>query len=1358
MKLKMNRGKIRITARRLLICLCAAAMLAVGIISPGLGFGASAEDMAPQKKMIHFENSGVQSGFGVKLDVEKDVSYNISFKYKLVSGSFVKDNGGGIALRLYKPDFSGVADSNYNDKKLDYSELQEDGYRVYTVTVKTTVAGTVYPMIYANSGGKLKADIYIADFTAYRQDDFSKTNLLGESAADLQNLDGWYFRDNADYKAKKELSGNSFSSKTSSVTVEDYAEKYFAVPQKKMIHFENGGVQSGFGAKLDVEKDVSYKISFKYNLVNGSFVKDNGGGIALRLYKPGSGVVDANYNAKNLDYTLSQDGGYYVYTATVKPTVTGTVYPMVYANSGGKLKADIYVADFTAYRADDTSKTNLFSESVVDFQDLSGWYFLDNAGNKSIKELSGDSFSSETSSVAAMNYADELFKKQTVKMLRITTAASGINLSQQLPGGLLGNTSYSFSVKYKIISGSLSFKVFNGGFWGAKNFEITEAETGGTEYNERTFSYTGDAGPIIGLAIPAASDIYLTDWSFYRTDDPEKTNLLTSTVTVDSLSGWMTGSNGNITNFTGSSFSGSGYTVSLEEREERLFKYTAPAVEEHKMLYIDSVPKVKYKHFGQNVNLESGKDYIISFKAKYLKGEIGNAFNLGVMNSWFGKTYFIDNASDSKALPKKTVDGWNAYEYSFKAPETADYTVGFTFVLTSKFYLADFSVYEAADSEKTNLLPAKSVTSDLSGWRSDKIKDLSGKTEFVQEDNAYTVTLLPYDESLFKLDTSHKMLHINDYGGDAFLGQNVTLKKGVSYTIAFQYRFISGDIGSGVHVAVQPMLGSGRYRAYHSTQLSDSRAFSSDYVRDDYATFTFTLQDRTYEGGSYTVNDEDTYGIGFHFSKSVELYLADFVLYETADSQKTNLLPVKNYGNGLYGWRSDWSTAAGDSLSFTDNGNKYMVDLLPYLASAFEEPAEIPGPHKMIYFQNFSDYHVVSQRVKLKAGSTYRFVISLSSTVKARAMLQHNGARNNVFGNLKPIEDPIVTGDYFTEIFEFTVPEYVGATKVNTNEMYLGIQFPAATLAYIFDAKLWDVSDPTAKNIFKNTNFDKGLDEWIITWGAWFIDGRQGTGLKTFEKDGYFKIEVMDYNEELFIPYDSDARINDGVWWKQSDVTEVVKKGTGTITGFLRSENGEGLAGVKLVLKSDEKSYSGITDANGAFVFKNIPNAFYELYVIDESGAEHYADFGYTVEIGNVITVNITVDGTYAVSTEVALARGYISGTLYTPDRKTVADKRIYIRNLGAVKTGKDGSFTFPALEPGSYELYCYDDYGNECILKTVNVQENTAMSLKLKYSPVIAVSGGLDPVYIIIICGGILCVAMIAAGIVILRKNSRKA
>ena len=1044
MILQSYTNKVFTAFKRLGVCLCAFAVLAAGIIGTNGVFRAAANESAA-KKMLCFENAGVQSGFGIHLKVEKDVTYRIAFKYKLESGAFADSNGAGITLRMYNGAFNGTVATTYNGGS--YALSSASGYHVYTAELTPNTSGWVYPMLLANSGGTNAAKLYVADLTVCRADDTSEENLA-TGIADFQTLEGWYFKGST-----ASLSGTAFTSADgkSTLTVLEYDDACFKAPSKNMVTVKNTGGQNGIAVAAGMTAGKTYRVSFYYRLgATSRWDADNkgNGGITVRMYTSAAMNVlgVANYSA-GCSYETSDSSGWNVYTATLKPTENINGGRLAVILNSGREAQEITLANMVMYEESDSAKTDLLGLDAY-ASDLTGWYC------KSTKELlNGQTeFSADKMTVSLLPYDESLFRgAPSPKMLHITTDGSGINLSQQLPGGLPGNTMYAFSVKYKIVAGGFTFKVYNGGFWGAKSYTVDTAERE-AEYCERTFTYTGDAGPIIGLSIPAASELYLTDWSFYRVEDTEKTNLLSATSAADSLAGWMTGSNGNITQFSGTVFTGNGYTVQLDEKDDRLFRYTAPSVEEHKMLYIEGTPKVKYKHLGQNVQLTAGKSYTIAFKAKYLKGDIGSAFNLSVMNSWFGKTYFIDNDTGEKALPKTTVDGWNAYEYRFTAPETAEYAVGFTFVLTCRFYLADFSLYEDADAERVNLLPAKSVTSDLSGWRSDTAKDLSSRTAFIQEDNAYSVSLLPYDESLFRLDTSHKMLHINDYGGDAFFGQNVQLKKGVSYTIAFQYRFLKGDIGSGVHIAVQPQLGSGKYRAYHSTQFSDCRAFTAEQVRDDYVTYTFTLEDRSYEGGSYTVNEQDTYGIGLHFSRSVELYLADFVLYETDDAQKTNLLPVKNYGNGLYGWRSDWSTAAGDAQTFTDNGNKYTVELLAYLASAFEEPPEVVGPHKMIYFQNFSDYHVVCQRIRLKVGSTYRFSVSLASTVQARAMLQHNGARNNVFGNLKPIEDPVVHGDYFTEVFEFTVPAYVGETPVNTNEMYLGIQFPAATSAYIFDA------------------------------------------------------------------------------------------------------------------------------------------------------------------------------------------------------------------------------------------------------------------------------------------------------------------
>ncbi len=1322
-----NERKYSVT-KCFLTVFCAIFLLAGSLLSPSIGLKPLAEQDYPQK-MLHVitTGSGTFSQYTKKLDANTEYTVRFQISFKTGSTDSVK-----MKLGM----------GNYWNKSLPTEP--------FSIDTSSGINTGVFKFTTAESGGydigfntSEAVEYYIAGLIVYRSDDEEKTNVLQMSV------------DNDGLSAFRAAKGASFSDTKTTInkitlSVENYNLVCFETETDKMLHVKNtsGNITfSQWTGKLTA--GTEYTVSFRYHFVSGQLGENVFAVIGKGNFWNGT-VLEVNsftdssdkYTIASFNFTASENSGYDI---------------------GFKINgvAEFYIFGMTVYQSSDTQKHELFERT------------LNNNGLSCFRKAKGAAFSNEQPKIdnctlAVENYNDALFKIPSKKMIRY------FNQNQQAgiytPVTVKANKTYRVSFKYKLAQGAfatdkgagITVRVYNGGLNGVVattysngSFAVSD-ESGWYVYTATLTPNADNSGYLAIIANngdKSKTELYIADLTMYDTEDEKQTGLLNISSRDSDLSGWRLKT---VATLSGTEYSDENQSISLMEYDDSYFRVST---EKTIRLYNTGV----MDGICTPVTVSAGKTYKVTFVYKLAQGAFAANNGAGItvrvynggLNGVVATTYLNGSFTVSDD------SGWNVYTATLTPTED---NIGYLGIIANngdksktELYIAGLTMYNEADETKTNILQVSGKTNDLNGWKLKSGTELSGTTF---SNTNTTVELLEYDETYFKLDTSHKMLHIDDYGGDAFFGQNVTLKKGVSYTIAFQYRFLKGDIGSGVHVAVQPRLGSGRYAAYHSTQLNDVRAFAAEQVRDDYVTYTFTLQDRNYSGGSYTVKDEDTYGIGFHFSGKVELYLADFVLYETNDTEKKNLLPVKNYGNGLLGWRSDWSVAAGDSVTFTDNGKKYTVDLLPYQTSTFEEPPEVVGSHKMIYFQNFSDYHVVCQRIKLKAGSTYRFAVSLSSTVQARAMLQHNGARNNVYGNLKPIEDPVVTGDYFTEIFEFTVPEYVGTTKVNTSEMYLGIQFPAATSAYIFDAKLWDVSDPTEKNIFKNTNFDKGLDEWVVTWGAWFIDGRQGLGLKSFELDGSFKIEVMDFDEEKFIPYDSDERFNDGIWWKQSDVAQVDKTGVGSVTGTLRNEKGEPVSGVRLYLKSQNKSYNTTTDANGYFLFKNIPNDFYELYVVDSNGEEHFADFAYTIEIGSVITVSLNLDSTYAMSAHVDLTRGFINGTLYTADKVPVPNKRIYIRNLGAVLTDEDGYFSFPALEAGEYELYTYDEYGKEYALKKVTVIESTETTLKLKYAPVVS-DGGIETIYVIYIifaAVGILCIGFLLAGVIILKRERRNA
>lgn len=348
---------------------CGVLLLALVISAAAVLPAAGSAAAAGNKKMLCFENSNVQSGVGVKVRVENGVSYKISFKYKLESGSFVNNNGAGVAMRLYNGDFTSVVDSNYTSGKTIYTNSVENGYCVYTATVNTNIgnyaAGQVYPMIFANSGGNRSAKIYIAGITVYKADDALKTNLLSDGVANLTDLSGWYFKDNVSgsgYTKGVVLDGNLtdgvFETAESKVTVSDYDDSNFI---SNMITIKNTSGTNGIAVKAGMTAGKTYKVTFNYNLLGGSqFADSNGSGITVRMYTDYKmNVLGAANYSENCGYTALDISGWKVYTAALTPSVDCANGRLAIILNGGASEQQIAISDLKM--CEEGSETNLLS-------------------------------------------------------------------------------------------------------------------------------------------------------------------------------------------------------------------------------------------------------------------------------------------------------------------------------------------------------------------------------------------------------------------------------------------------------------------------------------------------------------------------------------------------------------------------------------------------------------------------------------------------------------------------------------------------------------------------------------------------------------------------------------------------------------------------------------------------------------------------------------------------------------------------------------------------------------------------------------------------------------------------------------
>ena len=170
------------------------------------------------------------------------------------------------------------------------------------------------------------------------------------------------------------------------------------------------------------------------------------------------------------------------------------------------------------------------------------------------------------------------------------------------------------------------------------------------------------------------------------------------------------------------------------------------------------------------------------------------------------------------------------------------------------------------------------------------------------------------------------------------------------------------------------------------------------------------------------------------------------------------------------------------------------------------------------------------------------------------------------------------------------------------------------------------MNDAEQTNIYVNPGFNKGLDNWVFSWGAWFIAGLEGTGLNEYESEGNFKLQVMDYDTQKFITYYDDSRIDDGEWWTAEDVASEEVSGSATINGRFLTQSDEPIAKAKMVLKSLKGSYECETDKNGIFKFEKLPAGFYELYYVEEvDGKENLIKTGFAQNIKDGYTVNVDV-------------------------------------------------------------------------------------------------------------------------------------
>ena len=1122
---------------------------------------------------------------------------------------------------------------------------------------------------------------------------------------------------------------------------------------------------------LHVQSKVNKEIYHSANLGEGEYVFEVS--TTVMAFEPLlSPVGDWRNNKPDNIELLSKEthNGYTTYKYKYNVSLDFlSVSPWVYIGIGliGSGNVDGYLFNAKFYKADDENKTDCFNNGNGDFANgfLDDWAWgwdVEFNGDKNSRGLSEWKNSSTTLKV--VTYDESLFDNTPITPIEPETPnnmlhiKSGVNKEFYHSANLAaGDYYFSFSANNLKFEPLLSPAGMNRANQAA-NIELVSSEKKNNYVNylykysvtedilkDSTWVYMG-----IGLNGSEGVDGYFFAATFYRADDENKTDCFNNGngdfangFLDDWAWGWDVEFNGDKNRRGLSEWKNSSTTLKVVTYDESLFDNTpiTPIEPEtpNNMLHIKSGVNKEFYH---SANLAAG-DYYFSFSANNLKFEpllspagmnrANQAANIELVSSEKKNNYvnYLYKYSVTEDILKDST--WVYMGIGLNGSEGVD---GYFFAAT--FYRAD-------DENKTDCFNngngdfANGFLDDWAwGWDVEFNGSKNPKALSKWEDKDTLFEVLKYDESVFKKindddmpNTEPKMLYINTKENYKELYQRVNVNKGQQYCFNFgitkgaSFMPICVTDGSRVTVQVSFKLSrvedKGKYNEYH-----------------------YTLEVPQVDVQNNPVGDKVF--IGMAFDDEFEGYFFNSSLYAVNDEKKTELFENPDFMTGaIDSWAWGWDAWFGfntDKGLKEWNNKKTILRVVKYDESLFKLPI-IDNSKKMIYFSNGATATQFASRVTLEPSGEYYMVFSGYTTGNFNIAVTENGLRATVQAKNELVSVKS-NGNYNIYTYKFTMP-----ADLKDYLVFVGPQVSFFSEGYIFDMLLYSAKDATKTNLWKNSDFKKGLDGWIWGWSEWF--GVLSETKQTRWTKGLNTVNIEELDLKLIDKLIAELNINDGKWWKDSDII-TDSYGYATVKGRLFNENKEGIADIKLTLESDIKEYDAVTDSDGNFNFNSVLEGYYELFAFNTTGEKLQTGYFANLYKGDDVTLSLLCDN----SKISAVGIGSLEGTVYSADLKTISNLKIYLRGVGEAVTDKNGHFEFSDLKSGDYDIYTLLDDGSEYILKTVAVKENIHLSTKLKYDPDVKKVKGFTTVLIVSVIGAAILVSGGVAVLIAIKKKRK--
>lgn len=691
----------------------------------------------------------------------------------------------------------------------------------------------------------------------------------------------------------------------------------------------------------------------------------------------------------------------------------------------------------------------------------------------------------------------------------------------------------------------------------------------------------------------------------------------------------------------------------------------------------------------QDIALEPDKKYQLSLNVRYADvGVEGN--KLGVELQY--KKNGVLNAIESEKTESDT-EYFETYTFTMPSDAAKGKNFNLAFHFSSAYtsgYVSNFKLYEL--DEKGEIVGENLVqngdfsTGNAAYWT---------KTGYFYR---YEFNEIP--ENLFSKvkEVKRNMIIYRNTSDYAQITYSPNLKAGTNYEIRYQ------ELHTDYLKDACSLVALWQFYYNEKGEVENNSITGRTKVKD--GTFTsefFRTKDELYTAGNNNIIIRLYMRAGSAgYFGALELYELD----EKGNRVSNNLIVNSDYSSGLKCWEQ-----AGDMT-----------------VRVVEEPEGFFGsyekPTKMVYSDGSETNATYGQTLKLNPDIKHYFsgfsVNMNSAGVKPQIQyLPRSAAGTNNYKDIE-IETFYDTDRYFFEV-EFEIPDD----------------------ALIVDGK--------ASVRVQMTNGDNGkgyFTELMLTEEGKYIN--LFDNLKASSKKNYQKVP---YDAGVFVFYYDDSKFDNGDWSGEWENNKYNIK-TGNVSGRILYDDGSIASGVKVQL--DPGKITTTTDEYGYYSFEGIEPGDYKLYIIEEDGSKVYCakvtvkksissmlslityTAGRTVVIGDdQVSDNSMQDNTNdfgSLTPDFMLPvvddtsnnqedildpndsanYGILRGFYYTTKGKTISGATIHLRNHGSSVTDESGMFIFENIVPGEYELYVVLADGSESVLRTVTIEANKGVQVKV--------------------------------------------